>query len=249
MGIDLFSLFLEEAEEQLELLEQLLLRLEEKKEPETVDGIFRVAHTLKGSAACVGLQEVTELAHELENLLDKLRKGELDLSSKVCDVLLKGRDALRALIQGAKTGQKEAAISGAASLKGEIEKLLTGIEKEGGPRRFWIKVHLDPKSPMVGARAFVILKRLEELGSLEVPLPRMEDLLGGGVSPVHVLAVVSTEADEGELAECLGSYEEVVSLEVRCSLDFGMPSWEGFRRQVEECCRSGKRVAVRVASS
>lgn len=246
MKVDLLSLFLEEAEEQLELLEQLLLKLEERGEPEIIDGIFRVAHTLKGSAACVGLQEVSSLAHELENLLDKLCKGEVSLSTRVCDVLLKGRDTLRMLVRNASNGQSETALVEAKNLVREIGELLAAGREEEKVRKFFVRAWLDPEFPMKEARAFVILKRLEELGNLETSLPRIEDLLGGRASPEHVQALVSTEVSEGDLEECLRSYEEVVSAEVRHSIDFGAPSWERFWRLVEEHCHEGRRVAVRV---
>ncbi|WP_027717193.1 Hpt domain-containing protein [Desulfovirgula thermocuniculi] len=246
MKVDLLSLFLEEAEEQLELLEHLLLKLEEKEDPEIIDGIFRVAHTIKGSAACVGFREVSDFAHELENLLDKLRKGEISLSPKVCNLMLKGRDALRLLVRGAKDGGSEAAFAAARSLAEEVAGFLAGGGAEEGRRRFFVRAHLDPEFPMKEARAFVILKRLEELGSLEASLPRIEDLLGGRVVPKDVQALVCTEVGEGDLEECLRSYEEVVALEVRPSLDFGAPSWEKFWQCVEEHCHGGKKVAVKV---
>lgn len=246
MELDLLSLFLEEAEEQLELLERLLLELEEKSDPKVLEGIFRVAHTLKGSAACVGLREISDFAHELENLLDKLRKREIPLSPKVCDVLLKGRDALRLLVQGVKSGQNEIAFAVAEDLMKQVANFLVSNGSENGWRKFFVRAHLDPEFPMKEARAFVILKRLEELGKLEVSLPRIEDLTEGRAVPETVQALISTEVSESDLEECLQSYEDVVALEVRLSLDFGMPNWEKFWQHLEECCHGGRKVAVKI---
>ncbi|MER3405590.1 MAG: chemotaxis protein CheA, partial [Chloroflexota bacterium] len=70
--------FLAEMEELLQLLDEDLVRLErEPGNTELLHEIFRAAHTIKGSAATIGHQQIAGLTHAMETLLDRLRRGEL----------------------------------------------------------------------------------------------------------------------------------------------------------------------------
>ena len=72
---DDLKLFLQEADEQIQLLDEDILKLErEDISEELLQGIFRAAHTIKGSSAMIGHNKMSELAHGIENVLDKLRK-------------------------------------------------------------------------------------------------------------------------------------------------------------------------------
>ncbi|MGE5560912.1 MAG: Hpt domain-containing protein, partial [Chloroflexota bacterium] len=102
MGLNLnaspedLKVFLEEAEELLQLVEEDLVRLEKEEDTDgLIQEIFRAAHTLKGSSATIGHQKMAELTHAMENVLDKLRKDELDLTTQTMDVLLECLDLLR----------------------------------------------------------------------------------------------------------------------------------------------------------
>ena len=91
------KVFLEEAEEQLQLLDDEVIRLEKEITDEGLAGIFRAAHTLKGSSAMLGYTAMTEVAHAMESLLDKLRNHEVEVTPEVIDALLHSLDALRVL--------------------------------------------------------------------------------------------------------------------------------------------------------
>ena len=99
-GIDLsqfFQVFFEEAGENLETLERMLLSLDiEQADDEELNAIFRCAHSVKGGAATFGFSDVAELTHQMETLLDKLRRHELAPTSAMVDVLLASGDALKA---------------------------------------------------------------------------------------------------------------------------------------------------------
>lgn len=99
-GIDLsqfYQVFFEEAGENLDNMEQLLLNLDiENPDDEQMNAIFRCAHSIKGGAATFGFNDVAELTHQMETLLDKLRRHELAPTSQMVDVLLQSGDALRA---------------------------------------------------------------------------------------------------------------------------------------------------------
>jgi len=101
-GIDLsqfYQVFFEEAGENLENMEQLLLELDiEAADDEEMNAIFRCAHSIKGGAATFGFSDVAELTHQMETLLDKLRRHELTPTPPMVDVLLQSGDALKAML-------------------------------------------------------------------------------------------------------------------------------------------------------
>jgi two-component system chemotaxis sensor kinase CheA len=101
-GIDLsqfFQVFFEEAGENLDSMEQMLLELNvEAADDEELNAIFRCAHSVKGGAATFGFNDVAELTHQMEALLDKLRRHELTPTAQMVDVLLASGDALKTML-------------------------------------------------------------------------------------------------------------------------------------------------------
>jgi two-component system, chemotaxis family, sensor kinase CheA len=99
-GIDLsqfYQVFFEEANENLESMERQLLNLDvSAADDEQLNAIFRCAHSIKGGAATFGFSDVAELTHQMETLLDKLRRHELEPTAAMVDVLLQAGDALKA---------------------------------------------------------------------------------------------------------------------------------------------------------
>jgi len=94
-----YQIFFEEAGENLDQMEQMLLALDlAQADDEELNAIFRCAHSIKGGAATFGFADVAELTHQMESLLDKLRRHELQPSAPMVDVLLLSSDALRLLL-------------------------------------------------------------------------------------------------------------------------------------------------------
>src|SRR5581483_5240474 len=91
------GVFLDEASEQLELLEQDILKLETEPSQELLQEIFRAAHTLKGSSRAMNFVAMGELTHAMEDVFDKLRQNELEVSSALIDALFQGLDTLKAM--------------------------------------------------------------------------------------------------------------------------------------------------------
>ncbi len=110
-GIDLsqfYQVFFEEASENLDKMEQLLLGLDiTVADDEELNAVFRCAHSIKGGAATFGFADVAELTHQMETLLDKLRRRELTPSAVMVDVLLASGDALRAQLARHRSGSGE----------------------------------------------------------------------------------------------------------------------------------------------
>lgn len=102
---DLKEIFLEEAGDLLVQIEPLVLELEKEMSPELLDDLFRIVHTLKGSAGIAGVRGIGELTHRLEDLLDGLRSGEIEAGPGLVDLLLVGFDYVRAMVTDLAGGQ------------------------------------------------------------------------------------------------------------------------------------------------
>ena len=97
--------FISEAEEHIEMLEQLLLQLESQPgDRELLDALFRSAHTMKGSAGIFGLERIVAFTHHMETLLDRLRAGKKTLTPEISTLLLRCNDQIRALVKSVQDG-------------------------------------------------------------------------------------------------------------------------------------------------
>ncbi len=92
------GVFLDEANEQMELLETNILLLEQEASQELLQVIFRAAHTLKGSSRAMGFTSMGELTHAMEDVFDKLRNDELTVNRELIDALFVGLDSLKAML-------------------------------------------------------------------------------------------------------------------------------------------------------
>jgi len=102
MDPSLIQDFLTESGELIEQLDADLVKLEEVNEAgeaqELLNGIFRALHTIKGAASFLAMTEVTTFAHAAEDALNKLRKGEAEVTQEVMDSLLKSVDIVRGML-------------------------------------------------------------------------------------------------------------------------------------------------------
>ena len=108
MTIDMsqfFQVFFDEAEELLAEKEKLLLAVDiSSPDSEDLNAIFRAAHSIKGGASTFGLTDMTEVTHILESLLDKIRKGEMVLTSEHIEAFLAAKDVLKMQLDGHRLG-------------------------------------------------------------------------------------------------------------------------------------------------
>jgi len=99
------SRFIDEAREHIDSLNRGLLTLE--KDPNDkgcLDGVFRSAHTIKGSSRMMKLNAITDVAHKLEDALDALRQGNLQMSKGLSNLLFKGIDTIAAMLEDIASG-------------------------------------------------------------------------------------------------------------------------------------------------
>ena len=89
------EIFIDETKEHLQSLnEQLLILEKEPENAETVNEIFRAAHTLKGMAGTMGYKRMQNLTHNMENIFSEIRNGKMSVTATIVDLLFKGLDAL-----------------------------------------------------------------------------------------------------------------------------------------------------------
>ncbi|MBD8723283.1 MAG: chemotaxis protein CheA [Massilia sp.] len=109
MSIDIsqfYQVFFDEAEELLAEMERLLLGVDlAAPDAEDLNAIFRTAHSVKGGASTFGLTDMCDVTHVLESLLDRIRKGEMALTSNHVDAFLAAKDALKMQLDGHRHGK------------------------------------------------------------------------------------------------------------------------------------------------
>ena len=158
-GIDLsqfYQVFFEEAGENLDRMEAQLLEIDiEAADDEALNSIFRCAHSVKGGAATFGFADVAELTHQMETLLDKLRRHELMPTAAMVDVLLQSGDALRAQLARHQGGDGDAVDTG--ELLASIRAMTTGTTPAAPaapatppPARAERPLDADPPTPAEG---------------------------------------------------------------------------------------------------
>lgn len=120
------EMFLEESREHLDSLDDGLMTLE--KDPEELsilNDIFRNAHTLKGMSATMGYTKIAELTHDMENILDALRKEQMAVTEDIVDTLLRCGDSLRQMVESIGEGGPEDVVD-ISEIAAKLSSLLSG---------------------------------------------------------------------------------------------------------------------------
>ena len=124
--------FITESIELVETASADLLTLEKEPSGQTINSVFRAVHNIKGTAGFLGFETLSSLAHRSEDVLGKLRKGELSLSPSIITTLLKTLDVMRLLIEDIGAGGKEA--RNLSGLLLELESIVAGVVRDGTDR-------------------------------------------------------------------------------------------------------------------
>jgi len=215
------EIFIDETREHLQSLNEQILILE--KEPENVDTIneiFRAAHSLKGMAGTMGYKRMQRLTHDMENVFSEIRNGKMKASPKLVDVLFKGLDALEqyldVIVNSGDEGTEDnediikvlneilneglggatetaapaapapAAAAAATQAVGEsgvkpytlAEHEKSAIQKALSEKMnaFAMTVYIQETCILKAARAFLVFKALEDLGTVIHSEPAVQDI-------------------------------------------------------------------------
>ncbi len=132
MAIDMsqfYQVFFEEAAEHLASMEALLLAIDPgAPDPEEVNALFRAAHSIKGSSGTFGFQDMMEVTHILETMLDRVRKGEAPLTDDMVDASLVAGDVLKNLL-AAHRGEEDADREAAEAICHRLEALCRALDE------------------------------------------------------------------------------------------------------------------------
>lgn len=176
--------FREEARELVVELEAVLLELNQHQDDsERIGRVFRALHTIKGSGAMFGFDELAAFAHKLENAFDAVRKGTLAITPELVDLTLGALDQIRSLVEageGESQGDPaacEAILAQLRTLRGSEESAAeeqpqarpAGARGEGGAERLWhIGFAPGPDLLRRGADPLLLLRELDRMGRLTV---------------------------------------------------------------------------------
>src|SRR3546814_10761015 len=120
--------FFDESFEGLDVMEAALLNLDPAQaDNETINGIFRAAHSIKGGAGTFGFEAIASFTHLLETLLDEMRAGKRAITTPDTELLLRAVDALRGLLSAARGGAG-IDVMAVAALSSELERCLAATE-------------------------------------------------------------------------------------------------------------------------
>lgn len=126
---EILQLFFEESLEGLDTMESGLLTLDSSADRETINTIFRAAHSIKGGAGTFGFMEISGFTHSVETLLDEMRNGTRGVTPDALQVLLQSVDVVREMVQSAQA-KRPIVMVGAAALSAELTRILA---QKGAP--------------------------------------------------------------------------------------------------------------------
>ncbi|MEE3449046.1 MAG: Hpt domain-containing protein, partial [Bacteroidales bacterium] len=173
--------FLEEASDLINQLEQALLTLEQDMQnPELVDSIFRIMHSLKGGGGMFGFDNISSYTHKLENMYDLVRQKKLKVSREMLDITFESADHITSMLND--DGSKTAEIKrNEEILNKRIDAILDGdnfsnttaaveesSQKDAGLKTFYIKVKPYEHIQRNGTNPFFLIDELVGLGKTKV---------------------------------------------------------------------------------
>ena len=129
---EILEFFQPEAEEHLQVVSDCLLSLEGNNNPEEINRLFRAIHTVKGSAAQVGLRRLGAIAHRVEDLIGRMRNGEIQPSPAVVDLCLESVDVLKKTLHRAWEDEADMR-AGVDSLLGRVAEFAPQEVEEEAP--------------------------------------------------------------------------------------------------------------------
>lgn len=245
------DVFLDEATEQIDLLERDFLKLETAESRELVQGIFRAAHTLKGSSRAMGFTAMGELTHAMEDVLDKLRCNELAVNREMVNALFEALDTLKAMkeeiadngisqrnteketqrlraVLNAAASEVQAEVLGSMPFIAALEFELTDAEKlavqeatAAGLTLYRLDIDVVSDCLMKSVRALMVLQALDMAGSVLASLPNEEGIENEAFETTFSLLVATAESAQ-QLNLIASNVSEIA--EVRASEYFQVQS-------------------------
>jgi chemosensory pili system protein ChpA (sensor histidine kinase/response regulator) len=243
---EILEFFQPEAEEHLQVVSDCLLSLEGNNNPEEINRLFRAIHTVKGSAAQVGLRRLGAIAHRVEDLIGRLRDGEIDPSPAVVDICLASVDVLRKTLRREWPDEAEMR-EGVDSLLGRIAEFAPlepeETEAEAQPEEAGAPVEPRATTDKVQLKtsAAPAQKQAAATKSVRIALARLDRMMNTvGELVINRTKMVGRVAELDKLIDTLSFSKERLQGKVnefqekyeynRIRSQIGMP-WAGNQRQ------------------
>ncbi len=181
--------FLVESRELLENMESSLLQTEHQAaDADTINAIFRAAHTIKGSAGLFGLDDIVKFTHVVESVLDKVRNGEIQLDSNLASLFLESCDQISALVGNVEAGNDAidpALASTGAALIDRLNVYLGVVPAAAAAAQ-----HTAPEMEVVAAEK--LQGPVAETDNWHISLRFGPDVLRNGMDPLAFLRYLQT---------------------------------------------------------
>lgn len=234
------EIFIEESQEHLQSLNQCLLGLENNpKDIKLLNEIFRVAHTLKGMAGTMGFTGMTNLTHQMENVLDAIRKGEVEVNSAIVDILFECLDFLENSINSitnsgeesngdanniitklngiltkrseaeGKSNESDSTVSSSNIKFNQYDENIMKNAAQQGMKIYKIDIILAKGCMLKSARAFIVFQTAERYGEIFKSVPKVEDIEDEKFDNEFTIALITKEP-EALIKKELESIAEVV---------------------------------------
>ncbi len=238
---DFQDLYASEAREHLDILNDALLTLE--NDPENIEMInecFRAAHTIKGMAGTMGFDDVSELSHVMENVLDLMRDNKIVVDTELINLLFKSVDTLEALSSDSEVedskleaiinelkdysedgGKKPKQVNdgGNQAQQDELEQFKLNqaemeMVSESSGQAMVIKVKLEPDCVFKSLRADMVFENLEDFGELIKSNPTIEKIRKEELDNIFYILFISEEEEEALQKGPLNNISEVQKTEI-----------------------------------
>jgi two-component system chemotaxis sensor kinase CheA len=212
--------FLSESAEYLQGIIDALLTLESDPDDlEPVEAVFRAAHSLKGMSATMGYERTASLTHTMESLMDTVRKREQPVTGDLIDLVLRATDTLRELINHEASGGPEVDpelmvqelrehTDVARAAKAAIEAQTPAPLPDG----VTLKVTIEPSCQLASVRAYMVIKRLRQLGEVLATSPSEVDIDEGQFDGSFTVTV-GTERPAGKLMDAVMQITDIAAAE------------------------------------
>ncbi|MGV8837571.1 chemotaxis protein CheA, partial [Cellvibrio sp.] len=179
--------FFAEADDLLNSMEAALLRLDEgDKDMETINEIFRAAHTIKGSAGLFGLDDIVSFTHIVENVLDRARDGKIVITSDLLSIFLPCRDHIAVLVENARHEQENDAecLAQGKALLNSLQPWLDAVPQTA-----------VASAPVIGASPKNNSSAETNHDAWHISVRLGPDLLRNGMDPLSILRFLRTLGD------------------------------------------------------
>ncbi|WP_339170319.1 chemotaxis protein CheA [Anoxybacillus sp. FSL W8-1294] len=227
------EVFIDESREHLQTINEQLLELEKNPDDVSiVNEIFRSAHTLKGMSATMGFEDLANLTHQMENVLDAIRNEKISVTPELLDVIFRAVDDLEAMVVSISEGGdgKRDVTEVVAQLKqiekgdvvavrqksnstyeqtyDEFEYTILKQSAEQGFHSYEVTIKLRSDCLLKAARVFMIFEVIEQIGEVIKSVPTVEMLEAEQFDDQFVVTVV-TKVSQDELQKRIMKVSEV----------------------------------------